>query len=146
MKILRHAPNEERVIREQIAPWLAEQGLTVAYEVELFDMTRPDLVTDKIVGEVKPEKLWAAGIGQLMLYAEWTGLDPVLFLMINDEVSQSRHVYRALAACKRVSIGVVIWNISTGKPVQAPGWPIWNHALQHQVGCHVRQPRPPKSK
>lgn len=146
MKVLRHAPNEDRVVREQIAPWLKLQGLTVAYEVELFDMTRPDLVTDKIVGEVKPEKYWASGIGQLMLYAEWTGLDPVLFLLIDDETSQSRHVYRALAASKRAGIRVVIWNMTAGKPVQAPGWPIWTIALQHRIECHVRQPRQPKSK
>lgn len=139
-----HRPNEERVVREQIAPWLFVQKIEVTYEPELLDLVRPDFVTSKIVAEVKPEKHWAAGIGQLMLYAEYTGLEPTLFLLVDGDSTQSRHVYRAMSAARHAGVSVVVWNTSEGKPIHAPGWPSWIHAMRHGIQSHVRQPKPPK--
>lgn len=139
-------PNEERIVRDQVAPWLASVDVPATFEPELWDATRPDFITARHVVEVKPARDWAKGLGQLMLYAPFTGLQPVLMLYSSNMRQDSRWLYRATIAATFARATVLIWDAAEARPAAAPGWSEWLAAMPCGPASHTRAPKPPKSK
>lgn len=138
--------HEERIIRDQVSPWLASVGVAATFEPELWDMTRPDFITTRHVVEVKPCRDWQRGLGQLMLYAAFTGLQPVLMLYSSAMIEDSRQIYRATIAATRAAALLLVWDAAGARPAGAPGWPEWLAAMQDGPASHRRVAKPPKSK
>lgn len=53
-------------------------------EVVLYDRTRVDCLTETFAVEVDWAPKWAESIGQALLYAEITGRDPAVLLIVGD--------------------------------------------------------------
>ena len=138
--------NEERIIRDQVSPWLASVGVSATFEPELWDMTRPDFITPRHVVEVKPCRDWQRGLGQLMLYASFTGLEPVLMLYSAKLQEDARQIYRATISATYAHATVLVWDAAEARPAGAPGWPEWLAGMQDGPASHRRVAKPPKSK
>ena len=93
---------EPEAVEEFISPLFG--GRT---EVRLWDGVRVDVLTPDHAIEVDWAKNWHEGVGQALLYSEFTGLEPGLVLLVPDWDADSRHIYRAQVACARA--GVRLW-------------------------------------
>jgi hypothetical protein len=81
-------------------------------EVRQFDGSRVDLLTDQHAIEVDWARKWAEGVGQASLYAELTGKQPALLLLVDPESeSDQRYIWRARVACARNRIRVFVESI-----------------------------------
>lgn len=77
-------------------------------EVELWDRSRCDLVTEKEAIEVDWAAKWAEAIGQASYYAILLDRQPAVMLLIKDWETDSRHVFRCLVVCTRLDIRLYI--------------------------------------
>ncbi len=76
-------------------------------EYRLSDKTRVDCLTDEYAIEVDFAKKWAEGIGQSLFYAEMTGREPAIALIMNVNRDQ-RYLKRLNTVAKKYEIRVFI--------------------------------------
>ena len=96
-------PQNEAFHRDRLAPLYDAQA-----EVRLWDGTRVDLRTDTYAIEIDWPQKWAEAIGQSLYYAEVTGLEPGIILLVRDMDSDRRHVYRCQTVCARAGIRLFV--------------------------------------
>lgn len=73
-------------------------------EVVLWDGTRVDILTDSTAWEVEWPAKWAESIGQALYYAEVSGKQPGIVLLVTDLERERRYVYRCQTVCAKYGI------------------------------------------
>ena len=76
-------------------------------EYRLPDKTRVDCLTDKYAIEVDFARKWAEGVGQSLLYAEMTGKEPAIGLIMNVK-KDDKYLQRLNAVAVKYGIKVFI--------------------------------------
>jgi hypothetical protein len=75
-------------------------------EFVLKDRTRVDCLTDEYAIEVDFAKKWAESIGQSLFYAEMTGKEPYVALIVGED--ENRYLKRLYQVTKKFNIKVLI--------------------------------------
>lgn len=81
-------------------------------EARLWDATRVDLLSDRYAIEVDWAPKWAEAIGQALYYAEVTGREPAVLLLVRDFRGEARYVYRAQTVCARLRLRLFLEPVS----------------------------------
>jgi len=81
--------------------------------VVLWDLTRPDLVTEKHAIEVDWAKKYKEAIGQSLYYAIQTNKQPGIILLVKDRKTEMKYVYRCQVVAAKY--GIRVW-VETVKP------------------------------
>lgn len=87
-------------------------------EVVLMDGSRVDILRMGWAVEVDRAARWAEAIGQSLYYAELTGREPAVILLVADPAGEKLLLLRAHIACRRA--GVTLWLFDT-RPARR-GW------------------------
>ena len=80
-------------------------------EVRLWDDVRVDILTDKYAIEVDWAAKWPEAIGQSLYYAILTKKEPMIILLIKDDKTERRHVYRCQTVCAKYGIRLKTYKI-----------------------------------
>ena len=75
-------------------------------EYRLSDKTRIDCLTDKYAIEVDWAKKWAEGIGQSLYYAQMTGKNPAVGLIVGSK--DKRYLKRLQKVAKKYNITIMV--------------------------------------
>ncbi len=73
-------------------------------EYRLPDRSRVDCLTDAYAIEVEFAKKWAEGIGQSLYYAQETGRQPAIGIIVRDTRADARRLHRLKRLARRLHI------------------------------------------
>lgn len=89
--------------------WRAEHGGET--EVVLSDGTRIDIETETHAIEVDFARKWAEAIGQSLHYAEMTGKEPGIVLIV-ESLSDLKHALKVMRINGNRKLGIQLWFIT----------------------------------
>jgi hypothetical protein len=93
----------EHLEKDYQAVWCQEQNGEL--EVVLDDKSRVDCITDRYAVEFDFAPKWAEGVGQALYYAEKTGKEPGVVLIVEEE-KDKKHLPKIQLLSEKYGIGV----------------------------------------
>lgn len=91
--------------QEYFAEWIGGET-----EILLGDRSRVDILTEDYAIEIDYSYKWAEGIGQALFYAEKTGRQPGVVLILARRKTYENYISRILVVA--VKYGIIVWSIS----------------------------------
>lgn len=89
--------------------------LGAAAEYRTADGSRVDILTDRCAIEVEWCRKWKESVGQALFYAQQTGRNPAVILLMEDDQLDEADYLRCLSVCAVTGIDLVVCNTKNGQ-------------------------------